>query len=199
MTKIEKAIRFAVDAHEGAKRKGKDRPYILHPLEAMTIVAGMTGDEDVIVAAVLHDTVEDTRVTAADIEEAFGPRVRDLVMAESEDKMRELPAESSWSLRKQAAIDRLGTLDRDARLICLGDKLANIREMGRDHAALGDELWKRFNQKDRREHAWYYRAIFVVLAGEFGDVPEIREYRALLEKIFGEESEKEKKDRKKCP
>ena len=60
MTKIERAIQYAVDAHAGSKRKGKDRPYILHPIEVMTIVAGLTEDEDVIAAAVLHDTVEDT-------------------------------------------------------------------------------------------------------------------------------------------
>ena len=97
---IEKAIRFAVTAHEGTKRKGKDRPYILHPIEVMSIVAGMTEDEEVIAAAVLHDTVEDTAVTAADIELEFGPRVAKLVIAESEDKMKGLPAGASWKLRK---------------------------------------------------------------------------------------------------
>ena len=184
MTKIERAIRFAVSAHAGTKRKGKERPYILHPVEVMSIVAGMTEDEDVIAAAVLHDTVEDTSVTAAAIEREFGPRVRDLVMAESEDKMKELPAEASWKLRKQATIDHLRTLNRDAKLICLGDKLSNIREMNRDHAAIGDKIWERFNQKDKREHNWYYRSICDVLEEEFGDAPEIREYRALLKTVF---------------
>ena len=184
---IEKAIRFAVTAHEGAKRKGKDRPYILHPIEAMTIVAGMTEDEAVIAAAVLHDTVEDTAVTAADIEREFGPLVMKLVMAESEDKMKDLPAEASWKLRKQATIEQLKTLGRDEKLICLGDKLANIRELSRDHALLGDMLWERFNQKDKHEHAWYYTSICEALEEEFGDVPEIREYRELLQNVFGEE------------
>ena len=192
MTKIERAIRFAVTAHAGTRRKGKERPYIMHPIEVMSVVAGMTGDEDVIAAAVLHDTVEDTDVTAADLEREFGPRVRDLVMAESEDKMKELPAEASWKLRKQATIDHLRTLGRDAKLICLGDKLANIREMSRDYAVLSDKLWERFNQKDKREHAWYYRSICDVLEEEFGEVPEIREYRSRLKSVFGEVQEKDR-------
>ncbi len=75
MTKIESAVQYAVFAHAGTKRKGKDRPYILHPVETMTIVAGMTEDEDVIAAAVLHDAVEDTSVTPEDIEREFGERV----------------------------------------------------------------------------------------------------------------------------
>ena len=186
MSKIEQAIKFAVDAHAGMKRKGKERPYILHPMEVMSIVADMSEDEDVIAAAVLHDTVEDTEVTAADIEREFGARVAALVTAESEDKMRSLPAEESWKLRKQATVEHLKTLGRDEKLICLGDKLANIREMSRDHALLGDKLWERFNQKDKREHAWYYKSILGVLEEEFGPAAPIREYRELLRNVFGE-------------
>ena len=93
MTKIRKAIEFAMDAHADATRKGKSRPYILHPLEAMNIAASLTEDEEVLAAAVLHDVVEDTDVKEAEIREVFGDRVADLVMAESEDKMRHLPPE----------------------------------------------------------------------------------------------------------
>ncbi len=184
MTKSEKAIMFAVKAHEGIRRKGKDRLYILHPIEAMTIVASLTEDEDVLAAAVLHDVVEDTDVTEAEIRVAFGDRVAALVMAESEDKMRGIPSEASWTARKQATIDHLAGLERDALLICLGDKLANIREMSRDYKAIGDKLWERFNQKDKKMHAWYYGSVFQVLAKALGDEPPIREYRALLKEVF---------------
>ena len=193
MTMIEKAVRFAAKAHEGTTRKGKERPYILHPLEVMTIVAGLTEDEEVISAAVLHDTVEDTDVTPEDIRRTFGKRVEQLVMAESEDKMKNLPLEASWETRKQATIDHLWTLDRDAKLICLGDKLANIREMSRDYAEIGDKLWERFNQKDKAKHGWYYGEIFKILAQEFGDIAEIREYRELLLKVFGPSEERMQK------
>ncbi len=186
MTKVERAIQYAVFAHANAKRKGKERPYILHPLETLTIAASITEDEDVLAAAVLHDVVEDTKLKEDDILKEFGEKVTELVMAESEDKMTDIPSNASWKTRKQCTIDHIGGLPRDAKIICLGDKLANIREISRDYEILKDELWQRFNQKDKKEHAWYYRTLCDRLEEEFGDIPVIQEYRALLKKVFGE-------------
>lgn len=190
MTTLEKAIFFATNAHEGTKRKGKERLYILHPLEAMIIVGSITEDEEVLAAAVLHDTVEDTGVKLVDIEREFGQRVANLVASESENKRENQPAENTWKTRKEETIKRLKKASRDSKLICLGDKLANIREMSRDYTALGDALWERFNQKDKSLHCWYYSSVYKVLAEEFGDVPVIREYRALLEYVFAWKGDK---------
>ena len=79
MTKLEKAIGFAMRAHHGMRRKKENLPYIIHPLEVVTILAGMTDDEDVLSAAVLHDTVEDTGVSLEIIGKEFGSRVMELV------------------------------------------------------------------------------------------------------------------------
>ena len=77
---VNKAIRFAVNAHEGQCRKGTERPYILHPIEVASIVARMTDDQEVICAAVLHDTVEDcNNITPKLLREMFSPRVAELV------------------------------------------------------------------------------------------------------------------------
>lgn len=183
---IEKAIIFAVNAHAGMNRKGKERPYILHPIEVMTIVAGLTDDAEVIAAAVLHDTVEDTKTTRNDVERAFGKRVARLVAAESENKREELPAASTWKLRKQETIDHLKEADQDVKLICLGDKLSNLREIARDYAASGEQLWERFNQKDKALHGWYYGSVFRILEQEFSGTPAIAEYRSLLRTVFEE-------------
>ena len=153
MRKLEKAIIFAVKAHEGATRKGKGKPYILHPLEVLNIVSGITTDEDVLAAAVLHDTVEDTPVKTEEICREFGPRVAELVEAESENKREDLPAEETWELRKQETIEHLKTADRDIKLICLGDKLSNLRDVAADRKVLGDKIWQRFHQKDPERHA----------------------------------------------
>ena len=184
MKLLDDAINFATKAHAGVSRKGKTRPYILHPLEAMNIASTLTEDEEVLAAAVLHDTVEDTDVTKADIRAAFGSRVADLVAAESEDKREDLPAESTWETRKQETIEALKTASRDIKTICLGDKLSNFRELSRDYADLGDALWERFNQKDKAMHCWYYSSLYEILKDEFGDVPAIQEYGNLLEKVF---------------
>ena len=184
MNKVERAAAFAAKAHAGKCRKGKDKPYILHPLEAMAIVKILTDDEDVIAAAVLHDTVEDTAVTVECLEKEFGSRVAELVASVSEDKKKERSAESTWQERKQETIDGLKNASKDIKLLCLGDKLSNLREMSKDYEKIGDELWERFNQKDKAMHAWYYRTIYQILAEEFGELEEISEFGELLEFVF---------------
>ena len=79
MTAFEQAIIFAVRAHEGQRRRGESTPYIIHPMEVAAICASMTSDEDVLAAAVLHDTVEDTDVTVEEIREIFGDEIADAV------------------------------------------------------------------------------------------------------------------------
>ena len=183
--KLEEAIRFAVDAHAGMKRKGKDRAYILHPVEAMAIAAGLTEDEDVIAAAVLHDTVEDADVTLREIEKKFGKRVALLVGAETENKREDRPAAETWELRKRETIERLATAAKDVKIVCFGDKLANLRELARDYARQGDTLWERFNQKDKSRHAWYYRSLGEIFRRTFGPTAGVREYTELIQSVFG--------------
>ena len=101
MTQVEKALVFATKAHAGQYRKGTDRPYILHPVETMAIVMEFTEDEDMLTAAVLHDTVENTSVTLKRIEKEFGHRVAELVASVTEDKKRKQPPEKrKCSLRQ---------------------------------------------------------------------------------------------------
>ena len=181
---VEKAIIFAVNAHSGQLRKGKDRPYIIHPITACEIACSITSDREVIAAAVLHDCVEDTSVTANDIRHEFGERVERLVASDSEDKMEHIPASESWKVRKQATLDFLDSATRDEQIICLADKLANVRELYRDYVEIGDKLWERFNQKDKNMHAWYYRGIAERL-NFLTDTIAYNEYIYLLDKVFG--------------
>ena len=80
---LDRAIIFAVKAHAGTERRGKGFPYIVHPMEAMEVVSTMTADQELLAAAALHDTVEDTDVTVSDLRREFGERVASLVEAES--------------------------------------------------------------------------------------------------------------------
>ncbi len=181
--KLTEAIIFAAKAHEGQKRKGKEVAYISHPLSALTVAASITADEDVLCAAVLHDVVEDTPVTIEEITEKFGERVARLVASDSEDKMRDIPEAASWKMRKQATLDLLEKTDYDEQIICLADKLANIREMAQDYFLVGDKLWQRFNQKDKAMHGWYYLGVAERLT-ELKDTYAYKEYLELCNKIF---------------
>ena len=182
---LDKAIIFAVNAHRGQLRKGTNTPYILHPMEAAAIVGSMTNDDEVIAAAVLHDTVEDTAVTLDEICEQFGKRVAELVAAESENKREDKSAASTWKIRKEETIEHLKTAPKEVKMLTLGDKLSNIRSICRDYEAQGDALWQRFNQKDKNEHRWYYKSIADCLS-DLREYPAYKEYVLLAEKTFGE-------------
>jgi len=180
---LDRAIVFAVKAHAGTERRGKGFPYIIHPMEAMEIVATMTTDQEVLAAAALHDTVEDTDVTIEDIRAAFGDRIAKLVAQESEERPEGVSDEESWHDRKQAAIDRLAKAPRDAKIVALGDKLSNIRAIARDYAEIGDALWKRFHAKDPKDHEWHYRGLADSLR-ELQDSAAFQEFESLINKVF---------------
>lgn len=177
---IQRAIAFAAKAHDGQLRKGTARPYILHPLEVGVIVARMTEDEEIISAAILHDTIEDCEgVTAQVIEQTFSRRVAELVQKESEDKSK------TWMERKGATIRHLKVAEREVQMIGLADKLSNMRDIDRDYPECGEKLWQRFRMKDKETIGWYYKGVAEALRESFLEVPAYIEYRSLVEKIFG--------------
>lgn len=180
---LNKALIFAVNAHTGMKRKGTNTPYIVHPMEAVAIVASMTDDREIIAAAALHDVVEDTQYTIDDIKNEFGDKVARLVASESEDKRPELPESETWKIRKEETLEHLKNASIETKMITLGDKLSNIRAIYRDYLNLGDKLWERFNVKDKNEHAWYYSSI-VNLLSDLKEYPAWKEYKELVDKVF---------------
>ena len=180
---LDRAIIFAVHAHAGTERRGKGYPYIIHPMEAMEIVATMTADQELLAAAALHDTVEDTEVTVEQLKAEFGERIASLVADESDVMPEGLTEEASWHQRKQAAINRLSKASHDAKMVALGDKLSNIRAIARDYAELGDALWDRFHAKDPKDHEWHYRGLADALS-ELKETEAYREFESLINQVF---------------
>ncbi|MDO4177201.1 MAG: HD domain-containing protein [Bacillota bacterium] len=180
---LDDAIKFAVDAHKGAERRGKGFPYIVHPMEAVAIVATITADQELLAAAALHDVVEDTDYTEADIRERFGDRVASLVATESDIVVEGKSDEESWHERKQAAIDRLAKASHDGKVVAMGDKLSNMRAIARDFAAEGSGFWNRFHTTDPKEHEWHYRGLAQSLS-ELSDTDAYKEFIELIDKTF---------------
>ena len=181
---LDRAILFAVRAHAGTERRGKGFPYIVHPMEAMEIVATMTADQELLAAAALHDTVEDTDVTVEQLRAEFGDRIAGLVAAESDAFVEGVSDEDSWHTRKQAAIDRLARAPHDAKMVALGDKLSNMRAIARDYAVQGDALWNIFHAKDPKDHEWHYRGLAESLR-ELQDTFAFQEFEHLINEVFG--------------
>ena len=183
---LDRAIIFAVRAHTGTERRGKGFPYIVHPMEAVEIVATMTKDQELLAAAALHDTLEDTNITLDQLRDEFGDRVASLVADESDEKYEGVSESDSWHARKQAAIDRLARASHDAKIVALGDKLSNMRAIARDYAEQGDALWSLFHAKDPKDHAWHYRGLAASLS-ELSDTFAYKEFVALINQVFGKE------------
>lgn len=187
---LDRAIVYAVKAHQNTERRGKGFPYIVHPMEAVAIVATITPDQELLAAAALHDTIEDTEVSVEDIRREFGERVAELVRAESDQIDGEVYTgtndneEATWHARKQAAIDRLAAASHDAKIVAMGDKLSNMRAIYRDYKTQGDALWNIFHVKDKASHEWHYRGLansLKELSGTFA----YQEFVTLIEEVFG--------------
>jgi myo-inositol-1(or 4)-monophosphatase len=181
---LDRAILFAVKAHHNTERRGKGFPYIVHPMEAVEIVATITPDQELLAAAALHDTIEDTDVTVEQLRDEFGDRIAQLVHAESDQFTEGVSEEDSWHDRKQAAIDRLRDASHDAKIVAMGDKLSNMRAIARDYAVKGDELWNIFHVKDKASHEWHYRGLAASLS-ELRDTFAYREFERLIDEVFG--------------
>jgi len=179
---FEKAVAFAFEAHKGQKRKDGGI-YILHPLEVATIAGTMTNDIDVLSAAVLHDTVEDTSVTADDILNNFGERIARLVAHETEDKRPQMKASDSWKIRKVESLEVLKNSETDTKILWLSDKLSNMRSLYRDYEENGVAVFEKFNEKDPKEQKWYHETI-LEYTKELSSCPAYKEYKSLFDKIF---------------
>ncbi len=182
---MEEAIQFAAEKHEGQTRKGSKKPYICHPVEVMMLVAKMTPDAEVAAAAALHDTIEDTDTTYEELKDRFGKRIAGLVQSESEDKRPGMPKSESWHIRKEENIAHVKTESREAKMIMLADKLSNIRASYKEYQQFGDEIFQKFNVKDKSEHSWYFHGIVDALQ-ELKDLPQYSELKSLVNEIFGE-------------
>ena len=179
--RVFEAIDFATKAHTGQFRKGTKVPYIVHPLGVAKILIEAGCSEDVAVAGILHDTVEDSSFKIDDIRREFGEEVARLVEGASEPDKSD-----TWENRKRHTIDILETASMDAVYVSLADKLANIRDIRADYEKLGDEVFLRFNRpKDKQE--WYYRAMAGVFSKRIVDEPFLSlvlELRFEIVKVF---------------
>lgn len=182
---FDRAVHFALKAHQGQLRKDGG-VYILHPLEVATIAGTMTNDLEVLAAAVLHDTVEDTSVTAEDILENFGERVARFVEHETENKRKHMKPSDSWKIRKIESLEVLNNSGEiETKILWLSDKLSNMRSLSRDYAKMGAKVFDRFNEKDPKEQRWYHTTVLEHI-NELSEYSAYKEYENLIHFVFDE-------------
>ncbi len=159
--KFNEAFLFAARMHAAQKKKGTDVPYLFHVMGVASLVLEAGGDEEMAVAALLHDVVEDCGGVPMlkEVRRRFGRRVAHIVDGCTDAYATPKPP---WRERKEQYIQRLRNEDDEVRLVSAADKLHNLRSILVDYRELGEPFWERFNGK-REGTLWYYRT----LTGEF--------------------------------
>ena len=156
------AFLMAAEVHARQVRKGSQIPYLAHLMAVSALVLDFGGDEGCAIAALLHDTVEDSDdgwAMEARIRARFGDRVADIVMACSDAVAVPGEPKPPWHARKQRYIAELETASHDALLVSACDKLHNARAVLGDLRLHGDALWQRFSTRSGPDQVWYYRSV----------------------------------------
>ena len=184
---IEKAEKFATEAHKGQMRKGgKDVPYITHPLAVADILKSINSPTEIVIGGLLHDVVEDTDKTLEEIGELFGKQAMTIVdFVTEKDTMypvKGIPREKSWKSRKVEYIYRIKDAPYQAVIVAAADKLHNLRDTFADYKEHGDGVWKMFNSQ-KESQWWYYSTLISVFHKREGPEVLLDEMRMLLSKI----------------
>lgn len=177
---IDRAIGFAARAHDGQKRKIGNVPYIAHPVAVAMILQDMGCNETIVAAGLLHDTVEDTRVTLDEIRQQFGNEVADIVAGCTEPPKRKM----KWETRKLHTIRILRDAPLAVKLVAASDKYHNLIHTRYTEKQIGAGVWKRFG-RGKEQQAWYYRSVLESLKANVVDLEDYPIF-ARLEEVVDE-------------
>jgi (p)ppGpp synthase/HD superfamily hydrolase len=152
-----RAFVFAAEKHAGQTRKTTTVPYIAHLMGVASLVLEFGGDEDMGIAALLHDVVEDCggEPMLKEVRQRFGERVAKIVNGCTDSDIEPKPP---WRERKESYLGHLKDADAETRLVSAADKLNNVRSILSDYREFGELIWDRFNG-GREGTRWYYRSL----------------------------------------
>lgn len=162
--RLVRGFALATELHAGQMRKGTTIPYLSHLLAVASLVAEDGGDEDQVIAALLHDSAEDQggQEVLDRIARDFGPRVTGIVR-DCSDSLQPLGSEKApWQERKEAAVRKLHELPSKSLLVVAADKLHNLRSTAADLGLEGPDVWNRF-KTGREGFIWYHTEVLQVL------------------------------------
>lgn len=179
--RLVEAFEFAADKHRDQIRKGSGVPYLTHLMSVAACVGDHQGTEDQVIAALLHDVIEDQGVTRDELAARFGEAVASIVAACTDAFTQPKPP---WRARKEQYLAHLRAEGALVKLVSVSDKLHNARSILRDFQAVGPAVWTRFSSTPEQT-LWYYRAVTEALAEGWPHplVDELREVVDALERL----------------
>lgn len=178
--RVEYAIYFATKAHKGQKRKIEDIDMIFHPFTVGMLLQRNGCEEDVVIAGILHDVVEDTQYEFDDVENEFGKVVRDYVYDASEpDKSLE------WEDRKKHTIEHIKSAPLGSKLIVACDKISNLEDLYENIEKYGEETAWSVLKRGKDLQKWYYCSVYEsCINGQDKNHPIFVRYKNILSKLF---------------
>jgi (p)ppGpp synthase/HD superfamily hydrolase len=180
-TRLDLAVEMAAAAHRNQMRKFTDIPYITHPFGVAVLLLNYGYAEDLVIAGLLHDAVEDSSLALDDIRHVFGSKVAGIVQGCSEPNKSD-----PWMVRKSHTIEVLREAEMDIKIVACADKLHNVRSITSDYEEIGCRIWQRFNEGQNSQE-WYYRRILESFASppnSLEDIPLFLELKKAVEELF---------------
>lgn len=157
---IQKAINKATELYNGKVRKGDGLPYIVHPFSVVLILLDYTDDENIIVAGLLHDVLEDVSgYSEFDMERDFGKKITQIVKEVSEE---ENLGRENWKERKQGYLAHLQNASYEAMMVCAADKIHNLRSLIDAYQKYGKKIFKEFNASMEEKLDFYGKVLEIL-------------------------------------
>ena len=190
--RFDKALQFAHGVHRSQPRKDTTIPYVSHLLSVAGLVLESGGDEDLAIAALLHDAVEDAEDMSGEemsdrIRAKFGDRVADIVDGCSDAKSSPGGSKPPWRSRKEAYLKHLRSASNDVLRVSIADKVHNARSIATDQDRFGKALWDRFSSTSE-ESRWYYTSLRDIYKERISDSYLIKELEIALARIWPTDS-----------
>ena len=186
--RFDNALQFAHGVHRSQPRKDTTIPYVSHLLSVAGLVLESGGDEDLAIAALLHDAVEDAEDMSGEemsdrIRAKFGDSVADIVDGCSDAKSSPGGSKPPWRSRKEAYLEHLRSAPHDVLRVSIADKVHNARSIATDQDRFGEELWKRFSSTSE-ESRWYYTSLRDIYKERISDSYLIKELDIAIARIW---------------
>jgi (p)ppGpp synthase/HD superfamily hydrolase len=159
---LEAALRWAAVCHQGQERRGSGVPYVQHVVAVAMILDRLGYGQEVVIAGLLHDVVEDTEATLDEVSSRFGPVVAAIVAHATEVKLDDRGVKRPWIDRKRDHLAAMASAPAEARAVLLADKLHNLVSIARDLRD-GRPIWGRFNAP-RSDVLWYHQTAINLLS-----------------------------------
>lgn len=188
-SKIEKALNLAAQKHDCQIRKSSKLPFIIHPVSVMIILSQYTEDENILVASLLHDILEDVEdYNYQDLKKDFGEKIAQIVEGVSEDPnliADQLDDKKTWQSRKERYIENLKQDSFESLMVCAADKIHNLRSMIRIYQEQGGKMWQDFNAPLEKQ-IWYYQSVIEILKEKLNNpvIKELEREFIEFEKMF---------------